>query len=80
MPAVGDGRRCGGGMVDVLKTGLLEMRWNGGLALLWVNLLGSWGCLILFVIILTLAGEIIRALVFMRRTELESRGLAAIRH
>lgn len=67
-------------MIDVLETGLLEMRWNGGMALLCLNLFGGRGRLILLVVILTLAGKIIRSFVFMGRSELESRELAAIRH
>lgn len=66
-------------MIDVLETGLLEV-WNGGVALLCLNLFGGRGRFILLVIILTLARKIIRSFVFMRRSELESRELAAIRH
>lgn len=77
---VGNRRGRGGGMTDVLETGLMKMRWNGGMALLGLHFFRGRGNLLLLVIILTLAGEIIWSFVFMGRAELESRELAAIRH
>lgn len=60
-------------MVDLLKAGLMEMRWNGRMALLGLHFFGRRSELILLlVVVLTFAGEIIRSFVFVGRPELES--------
>lgn len=58
-------------MVDVLETGLLEMRGNGRVSLLNLHILRS-RCMVLvfLVVIVALAGEIIWAFVLMWATEL----------
>lgn len=67
-------------MIHVLETGLLKMGRDGRVTLLCLNLIGGWGRLVFLVIVLTLSRKIIRTFVFMGRSKLESRELAAIRH
>lgn len=67
-------------MVDVLEARLVKMRWYGGMALLGLHFFRGRCCFVLLLIVLTLAGEIIGPFVFMWRTELKARELAAIRH
>ena len=69
--AVRNGRGRRGRMVDVLETGLLKMRGNGRVSLLNLHILGSRCVVLIFlVVIVALAGEIIRAFVLMRATKL----------
>ncbi len=69
----GRGRR---GMVDVLKAGLLEMGRNNWERLLGLYFLGSRSCLIFIIVVVTLAGKVIRSFVFMRWAELKEKILA----
>lgn len=58
-------------MVDVLETGLLEMRGNSRVSLWDLHIFRSRRMVLIFlVIIVALAGEIIWAFVLMRATEL----------
>lgn len=58
-------------MVDVLKTGLVKMGWNGRVALLDLKFLRGRSCFIFVIVVVALAREIFRAFVFMRRAKLE---------
>lgn len=63
-------------MVDVLKAGLLEMGRNNWERLLGLYFLGSRSCLIFIIVVVTLAGKVIRSFVFMRWAELKEKILA----
>lgn len=64
----------------MLEAGLVEMRWYGGMGLLGLHFFRGRCSFVLLLIVLTLASEIIRPFVFMRRAELKARELAATRH
>jgi uncharacterized iron-regulated membrane protein len=58
-------------MINVLETGLVEMRGNGSVGLWNLHVLGGRCVILIFlVVIVTLAGEIIWAFVLVRATEL----------
>lgn len=67
-----DDRGGGGrGVIDVLETGLLEMRWNNGMRLLGLNFFGCWSRLIFIIVVIALAREVIGTFVLMGWAELE---------
>lgn len=60
-------------MIDVLKTGLLEVRRNNGMRLLLgLDFFGRRSSLIFIVIVIALAGEVIGTFVLVRWAKLES--------
>lgn len=70
--AVRDGRRRGRSMVNVLETGLLEVRRNRRVALLGLHLFGGRSSLVFLIFIVAFAFKITGSFVFMGRTELEN--------
>jgi hypothetical protein len=66
-----DRGRGGRGVIDVLETGLLEMRWNDGMRLLGLDFFGCGSRLIFIVIVIALTSKVIGAFVLMGWAELE---------
>lgn len=64
-------------MVDVLESGLVEMRWNGRVALLNLHFLRGRSGFIFVVVVVALAGEILGAFVFMGRSKLDGHEVLA---
>jgi hypothetical protein len=66
-----DRGRGGRGVIDVLETGLLEMRRNNGMRLLGLDFFGCGSRLIFIIIVIALTSEVIGTFVLMGWAELE---------
>jgi hypothetical protein len=72
-----DRGRGGRGVIDVLETGLLEMRWNDRMRLLGLDFLGCGSRLIFIVVVIAFACEVIGTFVLMGWAVLERKGWLA---